>query len=163
MKTNSSLLPRLMLSLVCIATAGLSGCASVAEKFDGWLASNAQAIAVVDGRVLRGQASFTKEREATVTLQSSTGPGLTCFGPLRFSASTNGWIDFSCSNGQAVRVNFRSLSPLSGTGRGLLGSSEFALTYGLEPEQAAAFLELPVERLLELPAATPTAAPRSEP
>jgi hypothetical protein len=163
MKTNFSWSPVLMLGLVGMTATGLSGCAGVAEKFDGWLASNTQAIAVVDGRVLRGQASFTKEREATVALQSSTGPSLTCLGPLRYSASITGWVDLSCSNGQAVRVNFRSLSPLSGTGRGLLGSSEFALTYGLEPEQAAAFLELPVERLLEPPAATPTAAPRNEP
>ena len=143
-----------MLSLVCVTAAGLSGCAGVGEKLDGWMGSNAKAIAVVDGRILRGQASFTKEREANVVLQSSAGSSLTCFGPLRFSSSTNGWIDFSCSNGLAVKVNFRSLSPLSGMGRGLLGSSEFVLTYGLAPEQAAAYLEVPLDSLVEPPAKT---------
>ncbi len=136
---------RIYISLACFAAFLLTGCASVGEKLDGWLASDAKAIAVVDRRVLRGQASFTKEREANVVLQSSAGPGLTCFGPLRFSSSNHGWIDFSCSNGLTAKVNFRSLSPLSGMGRGMLGSHEFSFVYGLQPEQAAAYLEVPLD------------------
>ena len=151
MKANPSKRALRPLILACTAVLALCGCASVGEKLDGWLASSTQASAAVGARVLLGQVSFTREREASVTLQSNAGPSLTCFGPLRCNASTAGWIDLACSNGQAVRVSFQSLSALSGTGRGLLGGSEFSLTFGLEPEQAAAFLEVPVERLVDSP------------
>lgn len=149
MKTNFLLPRKQLLSAVCAGVLGLCGCATVGEKFNVWLASNADAVAVVDGRILRGQASFTREREATVLLKSSAEPSLSCFGPLRFNASRNGWVDFACSNGLSVVVAFRALTPLSGEGRGLLGKSEFSFTYGLGPEQAAAYLEVPLDRLVE--------------
>ncbi len=144
---------RIQFFLLCLMALGLSGCASVGEKVNSVLASNAPATAVVDGRILQGQASFGSEREATVLLQSLESPYLSCFGPLRYHASSAGSVFLSCSNGLAVTVAFRSLSPLSGAGRGLLGSSEFSLSYGLEPLQAAAFLEVAPERLVP-PAAT---------
>ena len=137
----------LFLSLIVF---NLSGCSSVNEKVTRWLSSNADAIGVIDDRILRGQASFTNQREATVHLQSNDAPtpSLTCLGALRFTASNSGVVDFSCSDGRSIMVPFQSRSLLSGVGRGLVGNSEFALTYGLPSEKAASFLGLPMERLI---------------
>ncbi len=148
---------RIPFPVVCLIALCLNGCVSVGEKFNSVLASNAAAAAVVDGRILQGQASFTSEREATVLLQSVAEPSLTCFGPLRYSASSAGSVFLTCNNGLSVTVAFRSLSALSGQGRGLLGRSEFSLTYGLEPLQAAAFLGVAPERLIP-PAGTAPAS-----
>ena len=125
----------------------MSGCAMVGEKVGGWLSSNSEALAVVDGRILRGQANFAKEREATFQLQTQDAPALSCFGALRFTATTTGVIDLSCNDGRGVAVAFQSLGPISGTGQGLLGNAAFALTYGLSPERAAAYLAVPVDRV----------------
>ena len=127
----------------------LTGCSSVNEKMTGWLSSNVDAIAVLDGKVLRGEATFPNEREATLQLQSSDTPSLTCLGALRYTASNSGVVNFTCNDGSTSMVPFQSRSVLSGVGRGLTGKAEFALTYGLSVEKAASFLALPVERLTE--------------
>ena len=137
-------LPILGALAVCLA-----GCASVTEKVTGWLSSNVDAIGVLDGRVMQGQANFASEREATMQLQSMEAPSLTCFGALRYTATHSGVVDFSCNDGRTIRLAFQSLGRLSGSGRGWLGQSEFALTYGLPPAQAASFLALPIERLVQ--------------
>ena len=135
-------------ALGCALLLGLSGCAMVGEKVGGWLSSNSEALAVVDGRVLRGQANFAREREATFQLQTQDQPALSCFGTLRFTATTSGVIDMSCNDGRAIALAFQSLGPLSGIARGLLGNAAFALTYGLSAERAAAYLAVPADRLM---------------
>lgn len=133
--------------ILSAALANLSGCASVNEKVTQWLSSGVDAIAMVDGKILRGKASFSSEREATLQLQSSDRPSLTCFGALRYTATTSGVVDFSCNDGRTLTTPFQSLSLLSGVGRGSVGNAEFALTYGLPPQKAASFLGLPADRL----------------
>lgn len=138
-----------LLGLLVLA-GGLAGCASVTKKMTGWFSSNVDVIGVVEGRILRGQATFPSEREATLQLQSSDTPILACAGVLRYTASRSGVIDLSCNDGRSVLLVFQPVSPLSGAGRGGAGKAEFALTYGLPPERAAAYLAVPLERL-ELP------------
>jgi hypothetical protein len=135
-------------ALGCALLLGFSGCAMVSDKIGGWLSSNSEALAVVDGRVLRGQANFAREREATFQLQTQDQPALSCFGTLRFTATASGVIDMSCNDGRALALAFQSLGPLSGIGRGLLGNVEFGLTFGLSPERAAAYLAVPADRLM---------------
>ncbi|MEI8327218.1 MAG: hypothetical protein WCH44_18015 [Betaproteobacteria bacterium] len=141
--------PRMHLPALALSAAlCLSGCATVNETTNGWLASEAQAFAVVGTKVLRGQARFTGEREATVLLQDSETPKLTCFGPLHFTSTAAGVIDLSCGSAGPVTVAFRALSPLSGTGLGVMGSGEFAMTYGVPAEKAAGYLGLSAAHLL---------------
>jgi len=138
-----------LLALLVLA-GGLAGCASVTKKMTGWFSSNVDAIGVIDGRILRGQATFSSEREATLQLQSSDAPILACAGVLRYTASSSGVIDLSCNDGRSALLVFQPLSPLSGAGRGGAGKAEITLTYGLPPEKAAAYLAVPLEQL-ELP------------
>ena len=148
MNSHGHSLRRLTLALVGAGAVGLCGCASLTEKTTRWLSSDVVAYGVLDARVMRGQASFPSEREATLQLQSSDAPGLSCFGSLRFTASNSGVVDFSCSDGRSLMVPFQSLGVLSGAGRGSSGPTRMAISYGLAPEKAASFLGLPADRLL---------------
>jgi hypothetical protein len=127
----------------------LTACASVNESLgDLFLSSNADLIGVLDGRVLRGRANFTGEREATFQLQSSDAPRLSCFGPLSFTATSTGLVNFSCSDARSVLVEVHTMSQLTGTGRSRPGPVALALTYGLGTEKAAAYLGVAHERLV---------------
>jgi len=129
---------------LCLATlAGLGGCAS---SGDPWMSASVVAVAVVDGRVLRGTANFTSEHEGTVQLQEVAATSLSCFGPLRHTGSVDGVIDLSCNNGQSVQVPFRTLGLHRMAGRGVMGGSEFALAIGLSAAQAGAYLALTPEQ-----------------
>ena len=139
---------RQLLSL-SITLLSLSGCSSVTEKVTGWLSSNVDAIGVLDGKILRGKATFPNEREATLQLQSRDIPSLSCLGALRYTATSSGVVNFTCNDGSTSMVPFQSRSVLSGVGRGLAGKAEFALTYGLSIEKAASFLALPITQLTE--------------
>ena len=138
-----------MLTSLSIMVFSLTGCSSVTEKMTGWLSSNVDAIATLNGKILRGKATFPNEREATFYLQSNDAPRLTCLGALRYTATSSGVVYFSCNDGGTSMVLFQSLSILSGIGRGLGGveKTEFALTYGLTTDKATSFLALPIERL----------------
>lgn len=130
-----------------LVTAGLSGCARVTDKLTRWLSTSVDAAAVFDGHLLRGPANFPSEREASFELVSADDSHLACMGNLRYTASLSGVIDFSCSDGRALSLPFRAYSPLSGTGKMALDSTEYALAYGLTPQNTAAYLALPMERL----------------
>ncbi len=132
--------------VACLALC-IAACTTVDETALAVFASNAPASALLAGRVLQGHASFTRAREATLQLHSVDAPGLSCFGDLRMTATSSGVASLSCSNGQSVAIPFQVLSPLRGSGRTQAGDAHHALTYGLAPDMAAAYLGIPVERL----------------
>ena len=146
----------------------LSGCVAVSDGMTELSSSRTAAFAVVDGRVLRGEARLSAERAGSVQLQSADNPSLTCFGPLMFTATMQGVIRLSCSNGRTVAVSFQSLSPLGGAGRGNMETADagapsrltdFALTYGLRADQASAYLGVPAASLMPPVAGANTMAP----
>ena len=135
-----------VVTMLLVAT-GLSGCARVTDKLTRWLSTSVDAAAVFDGHLLRGPANFPSEREASLELVSADDSHLACMGSLRYTASQSGMVDFSCSDGRALSLPFRAYTPLSGAGKMTLGNTDFALAYGLTPQNTAAYLALPVERL----------------
>ena len=139
------------------STAFLAGCAATSDNMGAFLSSPAEAFAVVDGRILRGQARLSAERDGMVMLQSiDSAAALSCFGPLRYTATVEGVINLQCSDARNVSLAFLAISPLSGTGRGTMEKTEgsavtktdVTLTYGLSADSAAAFLAVARDRLL---------------
>jgi len=126
----------------------LSGCATVSDTAADLVTSNASAIAVLDGRVLWGNANFSIGREASFTLQSAELPLLACAGTLRFTATASGSINFSCSDGRSFTAPFQAMGLLKGSARTLPpGGPSFLLTYGLPVDSAAGYLALPSNQL----------------
>ncbi len=141
---------RLLIPLVCATS--MAGCASSLEKVSGWMSSNADALAVLDGQVLQGKMNFAREREGTLQIQTRAGPILSCSGPLRYTATHAGMLQLNCNDGRIGKLAFSALSPVSGTARGNVGTSPVLLTYGLAPEKAVGYLGVPLE-MLAAPAA----------
>jgi len=137
----------------------LSGCAMVVEKGTGWLSSDADALAVMGSRVLRGEANFARERVGTLQLKTTDAPPVHCFGSLRYTATTSGTIDMACNDGRQFVLPFQEISQLSGTARGMAGDQPFALTYGMSPERAAGYLGLPADKLTPPKPAASASAP----
>lgn len=149
MKRPAPLLATMLVAIV------LAGCASSVQKVNGWLSSNADALATVDGRVLFGKLNFPSEREANLQMETKTGPVLACSGKLRFGATKAGLIAINCSDGRTGTLSFAAINTLSGTARGSIGSSLMNLTYGLSPDKASGYLGLPPDKLIEPKAASP--------
>ena len=129
----------------------LGGCSTVEQTAADIFASRTHAAAVYAGRLLQGQASFASSREATIHLQSSAAPAISCFGAMRFTATNSGVVNLACSDGMAVAMPFQALGPLRGSGRNQSGESVFSLAYGLPAEMLASYLGVSVEQL-KLPA-----------
>jgi hypothetical protein len=102
---------------------------------------------VYSGRLLQGQVIFSAPRQASIHLQGSATPALSCFGALHFTASTSGIANLSCNDGSAVVVPFQALGPLRGSGRSQGGQPAFSLAYGLPPEMLATYLGVASEQL----------------
>ena len=132
----------------------LVGCSTVDETATRLFSSDTPAAGVFAGRLLQGKANFTGAREASIRLQAMEPPGLSCLGTLRFTATGGGMTRFTCSDGLTVSIPFQSLSALRGSGRTQVGESLFALTYGLAPEMAGAYLGVPAARLVPVKADT---------
>jgi spore coat protein U-like protein len=147
---------RLVLALSCALV--LSACVSSLEKVSGWLSSNADIFAVLDGQVMLGKMNFAREREASAQLQTQTGPLLACTGNLTYTATQVGLIQMNCNDGRSGRLNFAATGPITGTARGLVGNAPMSLTYGLSADKAAGHLGVPIETL-----AAPKQAPASSP
>lgn len=147
------------LAVLLVMGVAVSGCAMVVEKGTGWLSSDADAIAVMGSRVLRGEANFARERVGTVQLKSADSPVVNCFGSLRYTATTSGTIDMSCNDGSQFVLPFQEISQLRGTARGMAGNQPFGLTYGMSPERAAGYLGLPADKLAPPKPAAAASAP----
>lgn len=125
----------------------VSACSTVEQTAADIFASRAPAGALVLGRVLQGQVSFSTARQATIHLQSSDSPALACFGALRFTASSSGVATLSCSDGMAVAIPFQALGPLRGTGRSQDGQAMVSMAYGLPADMLATYLGVSVDQV----------------
>ena len=126
----------------------LTGCAAVENAAQLVFASRTSATAVVGGRILEGEAAYNQARSGTVHLHSVEGAPLSCSGELRLTATTSGVASLTCNDGQTAAVPFQMMGALRAAGRGTMGETPIALTYGLSPEIAAPYLGVGVERLV---------------
>lgn len=127
-------------ALLFAAPLALGGCAALNEATMRALATPAPALAVVGDRVLSGEVLLYTDRSATVRLDSSTAPALSCMGAMRYTSSTGGVVQLSCSDGTQGRMTFHAISETSGQGSGRAGAQSASFTYGLEPQVARAWL-----------------------
>lgn len=137
MKSNSSTRPVLLLTGALL----LGGCAAVNDTTMRVLATSAPALAVVGERVLTGEMLLYTDRSARLQLQSDNDPALSCMGTLRYTATTSGSVNLSCSDGTLAQLPFTALGETRGHGGTPGGPISF--TYGLAPAPARAWLSPP--------------------
>lgn len=119
----------------------LGGCAAVNDATMRALATSAPVLAVVGERVLSGDVLLYTDRSGKLQLRSESEPALSCMGALRYTATSSGTVNLSCSDGRQAQLPFTALGETSGHGGTAGGPISF--TYGLAPESARAWLTPP--------------------
>ncbi|MCZ8294277.1 MAG: hypothetical protein O9312_12245 [Hylemonella sp.] len=119
----------------------LGGCAAVNDVTMRALATSAPVLAVVGERVLTGEVLLYTDRSGKLQLRSEGEPALSCMGALRYTATSSGTVNLSCSDGRQAQLPFNALGETSGYSGTVSGPISF--TYGLAPEPARAWLTPP--------------------
>jgi hypothetical protein len=121
----------------------LSGCARINDVGKLLLASSMPAVALVNDTLLVGDATLFMDRSGRLSLESSPPGLLKCMGEMRYTATQTGVVNLRCSDGTEARLLFSTLSEVMGFGSGSSARGPVTLTFGMEPAEAAAYLNLP--------------------
>lgn len=129
----------LLLSILAL----LAGCAMVNDRAWRLFSSPTDALAVVNGQLLRGKVKLVPDRTGTLTLEANDGAITNCFGGLRFTATQAGSMDLRCNDGSSAELQFTLLSEARGYAYGQTAQGPVSLTFGLSDADARAYLKLP--------------------
>lgn len=121
----------------------LVACARINDKALGWVATDVNAFAIVDKRILVGTVSLVPDRTARVVLAATDGSPLSCAGSLWYTATGAGAGDLRCSDGHAAAMRYSLVSETRGYGYAKDSVSAVSLTFGLSASDARAYLAVP--------------------
>lgn len=138
----------------------ITGCARINDVGMRLVASSAFAMALVHDTVLSGKAVMSVDRSGTLNLESDTEPKVKCMGTMRYTATTSGVATLKCSNGADVLMPFNAISETKGYGSGRTAQGLASFTFGMDPEDAIAYLRPAAGKRL---VATPEGTLRLEP
>lgn len=133
-------------SVILAAGLLLGGCAALNDATMRALATSTPALAAAGERVLSGEMLLYTDRSGRLQLRSGDGARLSCMGSLRYTATSSGTMNLSCSDGTRVQLPFTALGETSG--HGSLPGGSISFTYGLAPEAARAWLSAPAGKRL---------------
>jgi hypothetical protein len=122
------------------------GCAKINDTTMRLLSSSSPAVAVVNDTVLTGTAVLFTDRSGTLNLESDTEPLLKCMGNLRYTATQTGTVSLKCSDGTESLMTFTAISETKGYGSGKTARGMAGFTFGLDMDEAAAYLKMPAGR-----------------
>ncbi len=136
---------------------GLSGCADM--EHIGWVlvSSSKPALMQVAGQRLEGVVQLRPDRTGAIQV-SGTGSVSSCAGSLRFTAVNAGTMDMRCSDGAMFAMRFTLVNEVKGYAYGSFQDAVVALTFGMDPSEAQAYLSPAPQRVppKELPSTSTT-------
>jgi hypothetical protein len=112
-------------------------------------------LAVVGEELLVGEAIGHLDRTGTLAVHSALDASLHCQGNFRFTSLKAGRASIHCSDGSNLELDFNALSPLSGWGQVQSAYGLVSFTFGLSPQLAAPYLNLPKGKRLVVTAQGP--------
>jgi len=136
----------------------LCGCDTVGTKALSYLSSSTPVLAVVDGVPYQGSATVALDRTGTVQLVSTQAPERVCSGNFRYTATTTGVLQLYCA-GVPTSMAFIALNELKAYGWGGSDANPATFTFGMAPEDAAAYLRMPSAPSAPAPVVPPTPLP----
>ena len=71
-----------------------------------------------------------------------------CMGRMRYTATTTGTVDLNCNDGASAGLQVNLLGETRGYGRGVTGTGDASLVFGMAPAEARAHLVVPANRQL---------------
>lgn len=99
--------------------------------------------ALVGTELFTGEGRARVDRSGVLAVRSTLDPMLHCVGRFAFTSRSAGEAELHCSDGVAARLAFESLGLTSGHGRGTTPRGPASFTFGLSPEKAAPWLDIP--------------------
>lgn len=134
------------IAIAVLFAIGATGC-SVATRL-GMRPATVPVFAVLGAKLYTGEAQGFADRRASISLHTDDASPLTCAGTLAFTAEHSGMVELSCSGGGAARLAFQTTDQATGFAYNLPDGEPASLTFGLEPEQAGAYLKAPAGKHL---------------
>ncbi len=145
----------LKLGAICLGIVGLAACAKLEDRTRGYLASSVDVFAVIDGKLLHGEADLYDNRTGTLTMSTglAVAPVLSCSGRLTRTGTTAAELELHCNSGLSLSLSAAMLAETKGYAYGQSTSGQLAsLTLGLEPDRAVSYLRAPAgQQLIVLP------------
>ena len=121
----------------------MTGCAMVNDRAWRLFQSPTDALAIVNGQLLRGKVKLVPDRTGTLTLEAKSGAITNCFGGLRFTSTQAGSMDLRCNDGSSTELQFSLISEARGYAYGQSAQGQVSLTFGLSDNDARAYLKVP--------------------
>jgi hypothetical protein len=90
-----------------------------------------------------GEAVAYLDRTGTIDLRSVLDPKIKCVGSFRFTGAKTGVADMRSDDGAEATLSFNALNTFSGYGYGSTPVGPASFTFGLNADEAAAYLTLP--------------------
>ncbi|MCX7278699.1 MAG: hypothetical protein NTZ15_15470 [Burkholderiales bacterium] len=147
-----------MKAVLCTLVLALAGCDTVSTKAVSYLYSSMPALAVVDGVAYQGTATVALDRTGSVQLTSIQPPERVCAGNFRYTATTTGVLQLHCA-GVPTRMAFTAINDVKAYGWGGTESNPATFTFGMAPQDAAAYLRLPAAAATPMPEPAAPAVP----
>ena len=134
--------------MTCIAAA-LTGCLAIAAPAAaGLFSATGAVIAIVAGELFLGEAEGHLDGGGTLSIRSQKDPGVTCHGTFISSVELGGSGALRCSDGASGTFRFQRLSLRRGHGTGSFSRGSMSFAYGLDADEAAPYLALPLGKKL---------------
>lgn len=111
--------------------------------------------AMVGDVLLAGEAIGHWDRTGTLAIHSTLDESLRCTGRFHFTGLKKGVAHIACTDGSDLELDFDALGPLSGWGQGPTPRGLVRFTFGLSPEAATPYLDLPKGKHIVLTAQGP--------
>ena len=99
--------------------------------------------AMVGDVLLAGEAVGHWDRSGTLAVHSTEDESLHCTGTFHFTGLKKGVAHISCSDGSELALDFDALGALSGWGQGPTPRGLVRFTFGLSPDAATPYLNIP--------------------
>jgi hypothetical protein len=107
------------------------------------LSATRDVIAILAGELFVGEAEGHLDGSGTLVIHAQLNPALTCRGEFTSRDKTGGAGQLRCSDGAIATFNFARLSVFRGSGAGAHSRGPMSFSYGMDPEQASPYLNLP--------------------
>lgn len=129
----------------------LAGCAKLEDRARYYLASSVDVFAVVDGKLMQGDAKLYSDRTGTISISSglAVAPAVSCSGRMRRTGTAAALLELYCNDGTELSLSAVMLAETQAYAYGRATNGKVAsLTIGLDPTRAVSYLRAPAGKQL---------------
>jgi hypothetical protein len=137
------LVRKLTYAVLLVGYCMTTGCTNASGARMGLFSGASPVLAILYGDLFIGEAVGYVNGTGTIDIQSAVYSEKRCVGEFRYTGMKTGIATVTCNDGARAKMQFNSLSMLSGYGFGVSDRGPASFTYGLTPEEASEYLRLP--------------------